>query len=54
MINSKGTFEFPIEAWYVPELPYNTGPADFEGLPGLIVEVKVKSSIGYILGLKNI
>ncbi|WP_405329614.1 GLPGLI family protein [Leeuwenhoekiella sp. LLG6367-2.1] len=54
VINSKGTFEFPIEAWYVPELPYNTGPADFEGLPGLIVEVKVKSNIGYILRLKNI
>ena len=54
VINSKGIFEFPIEAWYVPELPYNTGPADFEGLPGLIVEVKVKSNIGYILRLKNI
>ena len=54
VINSKGSFEFPIEAWYVPELPYNTGPADFEGLPGLIVEVKVKSNIGYILRLKNI
>lgn len=28
-----------IEAWYTPEIPVNTGPGDYWGLPGLILEV---------------
>lgn len=28
-----------IEAWYAPEIPVNTGPATYWGLPGLIMEV---------------
>ena len=28
-----------ITAWYTPQIPVNTGPAMFQGLPGLILEV---------------
>jgi len=28
-----------IEAWYTPEIPVNSGPAEYWGLPGLIMEV---------------
>jgi GLPGLI family protein len=28
-----------VEAWYAPEIPVNHGPADFWGLPGLILEL---------------
>lgn len=31
--------EILIEAWYTPEIPVSDGPADYWGLPGLIVEV---------------
>lgn len=31
---------FIIEAWYCPELPVEFGPKEFNGLPGLILEVK--------------
>ena len=28
-----------ITAWYAPQIPVNTGPGNFQGLPGLILEV---------------
>lgn len=28
-----------IEAWYTPQVPVGHGPAEFAGLPGLIMEV---------------
>lgn len=38
--NSRGVHNINITAWFAPELPYNFGPKEFSGLPGLIVEVK--------------
>ena len=29
-----------IEAWYTPEIPVNFGPKEYNGLPGLILEVQ--------------
>ncbi|MBT8318276.1 MAG: GLPGLI family protein [Lutibacter sp.] len=29
-----------IEAWYTPEIPINFGPKEYNGLPGLILEVQ--------------
>jgi len=31
----------PIEAWFTPEIPVSTGPENFMGLPGLILELQV-------------
>jgi GLPGLI family protein len=28
-----------ITAWYAPQIPVNTGPGNYQGLPGLILEV---------------
>jgi len=28
-----------ITAWYTPQIPVNTGPGNYQGLPGLILEV---------------
>lgn len=28
-----------ITAWYTPQIPVNTGPSNYQGLPGLILEV---------------
>ncbi len=36
--------EIVIVAWYTPEIPVNNGPADYWGLPGLIVEVNADRS----------
>lgn len=29
-----------VTAWYTPQIPINTGPARYQGLPGLILEVQ--------------
>jgi len=31
--------EITVTAWYTPEIPVSTGPAEYHGLPGLILEV---------------
>jgi GLPGLI family protein len=31
--------ERTITAWYTPQIPVNNGPAMYQGLPGLILEV---------------
>ena len=28
-----------VTAWYTPEIPVSTGPDDYWGLPGLILEI---------------
>lgn len=38
-------------AWFAPELPYSTGPIEFVGLPGLILEMRTPF---YTYGAKNI
>lgn len=35
----EGIIEIPVEAWYAPEIPIPTGPAEFGGLPGAILEL---------------
>ena len=31
--------EYEVIAWYTPQIPVNTGPDEFYGLPGLILEI---------------
>ncbi|MBU3821923.1 GLPGLI family protein [Flavobacteriaceae bacterium XHP0103] len=31
--------EYTVTAWYTPQVPVNQGPADYWGLPGLILEL---------------
>ena len=38
--NSKGKNKVEVIAWYTTELPYNFGPNEFSGLPGLILELQ--------------
>jgi GLPGLI family protein len=45
VINSKGKFRHPVVAWYCPQLPYSFGPADYGGLPGLILELQVRNNV---------
>ena len=40
---SKATYTNPtqtVEAWYSPDLPFRDGPSRFNGLPGLILQIK--------------
>ncbi len=37
--NGRGTFEREITAWYTPQIPVNFGPKEYNGLPGLILEL---------------
>ncbi len=39
-INYKG---LQYEAWFTTQLPYNAGPKEFRGLPGLILKVSTKN-----------
>nr|WP_297782846.1 GLPGLI family protein [uncultured Allomuricauda sp.] len=35
-----GSFVEKIEAWFTPALPYSSGPIGYNGLPGVILELK--------------
>jgi len=35
----------PVVAWFAPALPYAFGPIDFNGLPGLIIELQFYKSV---------
>lgn len=37
----------PVTAWFAPSLPYSFGPKEYNGLPGLILEVVENKSIFY-------
>ena len=39
VVNAKGTFTFPVVAWYCPSIPFSYGPHGYDGLPGLILEL---------------
>lgn len=37
----------PVIAWFAPSLPYGYGPKDYNGLPGLILELQERKTIYY-------
>lgn len=43
VVNPKGTFKFPVTAWYCPKIPYSFGPLGYGNLPGLILELQVRN-----------
>ena len=42
--NPSGNFSSPVVAWFCPKLSYSAGPLDFNGLPGLILQVKYRGA----------
>lgn len=40
VVNEKGTFTFPVVAWYCPQIPFGYGPIGYGNLPGLILELQ--------------
>ena len=49
--NGKGTFVFPVIAWYCPKIPVSFGPNGYGNLPGLILELQVRN---VVYGVKKI
>lgn len=45
--NNSGEHNFEIIAWYTNEIPVPFGPKEFNGLPGLILELKDRSYTFY-------
>ena len=44
----EGIIKSPVIAWYAPELAVPFGPIGFGGLPGLIIELEIKSFKFYV------
>lgn len=51
VVNSAGTFTYPVIAWYSPQIPINSGPLGITGLPGLILEMSRRN---VVFGAKKI
>jgi len=45
VVNEKGTFKYPVIAWYCPKIPFSFGPNGYGGLPGMILELQVKNVV---------
>lgn len=46
---SKGILEQTVIAWFSPEIPFNFGPKEYNGLPGLIIRLDEGNNISYVL-----
>jgi len=51
VISHVRTFEFPVIAWYCPQIPVRLGPIGYGKLPGLILELQRRN---FVYGVKNI
>ena len=49
-----GSFVEKIEAWFTPKLPFSFGPIGYNGLPGLILELKRDKLFYKFKGLEKI
>ena len=47
--NNKGEFKFPVTVWFSSDLPFRTGPEDFVGLPGIVLEASLYSSVPFTI-----
>ncbi len=45
VVNPKGTFVFPLVAWFCPEIPIPFGPLGYGKLPGLILELQIRNVV---------
>jgi GLPGLI family protein len=44
-LNGKEDFEYDVIAWYTPDIAIPFGPLNYEGLPGLILEINSNNRI---------
>ncbi|MBU2525578.1 MAG: GLPGLI family protein [Bacteroidetes bacterium] len=47
IVTIRGLKTFEVIAWYAPKLPYSFGPANYTGLPGLILELETNKATFY-------
>jgi GLPGLI family protein len=45
VVNPKGTFKYPVYAWFCPEIPIPFGPNGYGNLPGLILELQERNVV---------
>uniref|UniRef100_UPI00404AEAAA GLPGLI family protein n=1 Tax=Flavobacterium sp. TaxID=239 RepID=UPI00404AEAAA len=43
VVRGNKIMNFPIIAWFTPEIPFGFGPLGYGGLPGLILELQVRN-----------
>lgn len=51
IVNPVGTFEYPVIAWFCPQIPVPFGPIGYGKLPGLILELQRRN---FVYGIKSI
>ena len=47
--NQRGSVNHEVTAWFCPEIPFSYGPNEYNGLPGLIVELVEMPATHFVL-----
>ena len=44
VVHGDTIFNHALHAWFCPDLPYSIGPMGYGGLPGLILEIRIRNA----------